>query len=59
MSGLSRPQRSFAACRCSAVTLGLRGFTRSGDPGIIRNRMKLSSTIMTIVKIAWSDCRAR
>ena len=38
---------------------GLRRVHPSGDPGIIRNRTKLRSTIMTIVKIAWADWRAR
>ena len=54
-SGLSSPQRAFAASRCSAVMCGLRGFTRSGEPGIIRNRTKLRSTMKTIVTIACSD----
>ena len=52
------PPRSGAA-RASAVRGGFRSRIRSGEPGIIRNRTKLSRTIATIVRIAWTIFRTR
>ncbi len=57
--GSSRPQRSRAASRSSAVTFGLRRRTRSGEPGIIRNRTKFRTTMKKTVPIAWTTLFSR
>ena len=50
-SGWSSPHRARRSARAAADWFGLCDI-RSGDPGIARNRMKLSTTIPTIVRIA-------
>jgi hypothetical protein len=59
MSGLSRPHSARTAAIFAWVRYWLRRSTRSGEPGIIRNRMKLRRTIAMIVTVAWTTRRAR
>src|SRR4029077_18407491 len=59
MSGLSRPHSFRTSATFSLVRYWLRSRMRSGEPGIIRNSRKLSTTIARIVKTAWTTFRPR
>src|SRR6476469_8956240 len=59
MSGLSRTHSLRTSATFSLVRYWLRSRMRSGEPGIIRNSRKLSTTIARIVKTAWTTFRPR